>query len=134
MSELGKINQQVLAAQSNLVANLHELDRNNFAVLEQRKLTPQEYKMWYYQHVLVKAVQAFVGRQELVLPKHMATYDACFSNDIVLMKLSRKLLMVPNVDQLILKSSFDDLMLATKTQNLHVQAVDEISQWRLRVV
>lgn len=130
MTSLKELNQKQNSAQQQLQAQLRELDHMN---LNADNLSTTEVKNWYEQHLLVLVLRQFRAKNEVVLPRHLARFEVCFSNEPQILALYPALLKVHNVDQLVLRDGFMDLKRNMELQGLHIAVTTEFNQWRLRL-
>lgn len=110
---------------------VEQLRKTDAMYLAKPELNREAIKNWYFQHILVKAIQQFSIKKDLVLPKHLLRYAVCFDNDPMMLKIYNHLIGLPNPDRDVLVNGMDQLMQAIKTQALDVLVTDEITQWRI---
>jgi hypothetical protein len=111
-----------------LVQQVRDADELYDAQLE---LSSEDVKKWYFQHILVKAIQQFSLKQDLVLPKHLLRYLSCFENDSGMDKIYRRLIGLNDPDKMVLGKGMTELKQVMDTQALDVTITDEITQWRI---
>ena len=90
-------------------------------------LSAETVKEWYFQHVLVKVIQQFSLKQDVVLPKHLLRYSFCFEDDVAMSNIYRRLIGLHDPDNDVLGKAMRELKQAIRTQALDVTITDEIA-------
>ena len=92
-------------------------------------LTVRESRSWYYQHLLYYAISNFSVRKSIKVPAYITYYQSCYDLDESMLDLWRKMVLVPNVDEVVLKPAFDDLRNLLSSQMFKVNIIDDVGYW-----
>lgn len=92
-------------------------------------LTVREARSWYYQHLLYHAISNFSVRKSIKVPVYITYYQSCYDLDESMLDLWRKMVLVPNVDEAVLKPAFDDLRNLLSSQMFKVNIIDDVGYW-----